>query len=209
MLDNVGAVTNADGMKQLAKNIARADKSNKLDIIFPNSGATKDVAGNIRDFGKILTRISNNIPKGDLVAAGILANVFNNVGRIAKMFVLGQLFTGKKAMKEIVEASKKLENTANPTAEQQRVFLTAVSNAFRPGQAITQSVEESVNDTSNQVRALAENAGVNKAVGDVVSQSTNQIQGIQTANPNTAVGSIDVTNPGTGAALGLSPAIKL
>jgi len=206
MLDNVGAVTNADGMKQLAKNIARADKSNKLDIIFPNSGATKDVAGNIRDFGKILTRISNNIPKGDLVAAGILANVFNNVGRIAKMFVLGQLFTGKKAMKEIVEASKKLEGTANPTAEQQRVFLTAVSNAFRPGQAITQSVEESVNDTSNQVRALAENAGVNKAVRDVVSQSTNQIQGIQTANPNTAVGSIDVTNPGTGAALGLSPA---
>ena len=81
-----------------------------------------------------------------------------------------------------------------------------MSNAFRPGQAITQSVEESVNDTSNQVRALAENAGVNKAVGDVVSQSTNQIQGIQTANPNTAVGSIDVTNPGTGAALGLSPA---
>jgi len=206
MLDNVGAVTNADGMKQLAKNIARADKSNKLDIIFPNSGATKDVAGNIRDFGKILTRISNNIPKGDLVAAGILANVFNNVGRIAKMFVLGQLFTGKKAMKEIIEASKKLEGTANPTAEQQRVFLTAVSNAFRPGQAITQSVEESVNDTSNQVRALAENAGVNKAVRDVVSQSTNQIQGIQTANPNTAVGSIDVTNPGTGAALGLSPA---
>ena len=36
MIDNVGAVTNADSMKQLAKNIARADKSNKLDIIFPN-----------------------------------------------------------------------------------------------------------------------------------------------------------------------------
>ena len=206
MLDNVGAVTNADGMKQLAKNIARADKSNKLDIIFPNSGATKDVAGNIRDFGKILTRISNNIPKGDLVAAGILANVFNNVGRIAKMFVLGQLFTGKKAMKEIVEASKKLEGTANPTAEQQRVFLTAVSNAFRPGQAITQSVEESVNDTSNQVRALAENAGVNKAISNVTNKTTNQIQGIKAANPNTSVGSIDVTSPGTGAALGLSPA---
>ena len=206
MLDNVGAVTNADGMKQLAKNIARADKSNKLDIIFPNSGATKDVAGNIRDFGKILTRISNNIPKGDLVAAGILANVFNNVGRIAKMFVLGQLFTGKKAMKEIVEASKKLDNTANPTAEQQRVFLSAVSNAFRPGQAITQSVEESVTDASDQLQSVAENAGVNQAVSNVSNNATSQIQGIQAANPNTSVGSIDVTSPGTGAALGLSPA---
>ena len=205
MLDNVGAVTNADGMKQLAKNIARADKSNKLDIIFPNTGDTAGVATNIRDFGKILTRISNNIPKGDVVAAGILANVFNNVGRIAKMFVLGQLFTGKKAMKEIVEASKKLEGTANPTAEQQRVFLTAVSNAFRPGQAITQSVEESVNDTSNQVRAVAENTGINQAVRNVGANTTNQLQGIQAVNPNTNVGKIDITQPGTGAALGLSP----
>ena len=206
MLDNVGAVTNADGMKQLAKNIARADKSNKLDIIFPNAGDTAGVATNIRDFGKILNKISNNIPKGDLVAAGILANVFNNVGRIAKMFVLGQLFTGKKAMKEIVEASKKLEGTANPTAEQQRVFLSAVSNAFRPGQAITQSVEESVTDASDQLQSVAENAGVNQAVSNVSNNATSQIQGIQAANPNTSVGSIDVTSPGTGAALGLSPA---
>ena len=40
MLDNIGAVTNADGMKALAKNIRTADKSNKLDIIFPNAGDT-------------------------------------------------------------------------------------------------------------------------------------------------------------------------
>lgn len=131
MIDNVGAVTNADSMKQLAKNIARADKSNKLDIIFPDIGETGQ-AKNIRNFGKILNRISSNIPKGDLVAQGILANIFNNLGRIAKMFVLGQLFTGKKAMKEIVEAAKKLDDTASPSAEQQRVFLDAVANAFRP-----------------------------------------------------------------------------
>ena len=206
MLDNVGAVTNADGMKQLAKNIARADKSNKLDIIFPNTGDTAGIATNIRDFGKILNKISTNIPKGDLVAAGILANVFNNVGRIAKMFVLGQLFTGKKAMKEIVEASKKLENTANPTAEQKRVFLTAVSNAFRPGQAITQSVQESVNEASDQISAVAENTGVTQAVKNIGANTTNQLKGIQAVNSNTNIGKIDVTNPGTGAALGLSPA---
>jgi len=205
MLDNVGAVTNADGMKQLAKNIARADKSNKLDIIFPNVDDTAGVATNIRDFGKILEKISSNIPKGDLVAAGILANVFNNVGRIAKMFVLGQLFTGRKAMKEIVEASKKLEGTASPTPEQQRVFLSAVANAFRPGQAITQTTQEGVRDTSNQVQALSESSGINQAIGNVVSNATNQMQGIQSVNPATNVGKIDVTQPGVGASLGLSP----
>ena len=205
MLDNIGAVTNADGMKQLAKNIRRADKSNKLDIVFPNAGDTKEIAGNIRDFGKILERISANIPKGDLVAAGILANVFNNVGRIAKMFVLGQLFTGKKAMKEIVEASKKLDGIQSPTVADQRAFLESVSNAFRPGQVITQSVEENVSEASDQIQSVAENTGINQAVRNVGANTTNQLQGIQAANPNTNVGKIDVTSPGTGAALGLSP----
>ena len=205
MLDNIGAVTNADGMKALAKNIRTADKSNKLDIIFPNAGDTAGVASNIRDFGKILEKISTNIPKGDLVAAGILANVFNNVGRIAKMFVLGQLFTGKKAMQEIVEASKKLDGIQNPSVAQQRAFLQSVSNAFRPGQAITQSVEENVNETSDQVKAVAENAGINQAIRNVGANTTNQLQGIQAVNPNTNVGKIDITQPGTGAALGLSP----
>ena len=205
MLDNIGAVTNADGMKALAKNIRTADKSNKLDIIFPNAGDTAGVASNIRDFGKILEKISTNIPKGDLVAAGILANVFNNVGRIAKMFVLGQLFTGKKAMQEIVEASKKLDGIQNPSVAEQRAFLQSVANAFRPGQAITQSVEENVNETSDQVKAVAENTGINQAVRNVGANTTNQLQGIQAVNPNTNVGKIDITQPGTGAALGLSP----
>ena len=205
MLDNIGAVTNADGMKQLAKNIGKADKSNKLDIVFPNVGDTAGVAQNIRDFGRIVEKISTNIPKGDLVAAGILANVFNNVGRIAKMFVLGQLFTGKKAMKEIVEASKKLEGTANPTAEQQRQFLTAVSNAFRPGQAITQSVEENVSDANEQLQAVSENAGINKAIKNVASNANNQMQGLKSVSPNSNIGKIDVTQPGVGAALGINP----
>ena len=205
MLDNIGAVTNADGMKQLARNIRRADKSNKLDIIFPNAGDTKDIAGNIRDFGKILEKISANIPKGDLVAAGILANVFNSVGRIAKMFVLGQLFTGRKAMKEIVEASKKLEKNASPTVADKRAFLESVSNAFRPGQVVTQSIQENVNEASDQVKAIAENTGINQAVRTVGANTTGQLRGIQAVNPNTNVGKIDITQPGTGAALGLSP----
>tara|TARA_R100000951_G_scaffold23264_1_gene19415 strand:+ start:2611 stop:5637 length:3027 start_codon:yes stop_codon:yes gene_type:complete len=205
MLDNIGAVTNADGMKQLAKNIGKADKSNKLDIVFPNVGDTAGVAQNIRDFGRIVEKISTNIPKGDLVAAGILANVFNNVGRIAKMFVLGQLFTGKKAMKEIVEASKKLEGTANPTAEQQRQFLTAVSNAFRPGQAITQSVEENVSDANSQLQSISENAGINKAIKNVASNANNQMQGLKSVNTNSNIGKIDITQPGVGAALGINP----
>jgi hypothetical protein len=121
------------------------------------------------------------------------------------MFVLGQLFTGKKAMQEIAEAAKKLDGIQNPSVAEQRAFLQSVSNAFRPGQAITQSVEENVNETSDQVKAVAENTGINQAVRNVGANTTNQLQGIQAVNPNTNVGKIDITQPGTGAALGLSP----
>ena len=205
MLDNIGAVSNADSMKQLARNIARADKSNKLDIIFPNVGDTKDVAGNIRDFGKIIDRLATGIPKGDLVAAGILANVFNNIGRIAKMFVFGQFFTGRRAMKEVVEAAKKLENNPNPSVAEQRSFLQSVSNAFRPGQAVAQTVEEGVSDTSDQIQSLVENANLPTAVNQGIGQMTNPITNVNPPESNTEVGSIDVTDPAVAATLGLSP----
>ena len=205
MLDNIGAVSNADSMKQLARNIARADKSNKLDIIFPNVGDTKDVAGNIRDFGKIIDRLATGNPKGDLVAAGILANVFNNIGRIAKMFVFGQFFTGRRAMKEVVEAAKKLENNPNPSVAEQRSFLQSVSNAFRPGQAVAQTVEEGVSDTSDQIQSLVENANLPTAVNQGIGQMTNPITNVNPPESNTEVGSIDVTDPAVAATLGLSP----
>ena len=87
----------------------------------------------------------------------------------------------------------------------QRAFLESVSNAFRPGQVITQSVEENVSEASDQIQSVAENTGINQAVRNVGANTTNQLQGIQAVNPNTNVGKIDVTSPGTGAALGLSP----
>ena len=65
-----------------------------------------------------------------------------------------------------------------------------------PGQATTQTIQEGVRDTSNQLQALSESTGINQAVGNIVGQTTNQIRNVQPVNPNTAVGSIDVTSRG-------------
>ena len=70
---------------------------------------------------------------------------------------------------------------------------------------LTQSIEENVSDASDQIQSVAENTGINQAVRNVGANTTNQLKGIQAVNPNTNVGKIDVTSPGTGAALGLSP----
>ena len=204
MVDGVGAATNADSMKKLAKNILKQDKNKKLDIIFPNEGVTKGTAENIREFGQILNKISSNIPKGDLVAAGILANIFNNVGRIAKMFAVGQLFTGKKAIKQISDAAKKLDGV-DVTPEQQRVFLESVSNAFRPGQIVAGSVEEGISDVKKQTQAVAENSGIKNVVSQLGSNIQNIKQNITPPSSFSNIGTIDVTQPGVGAALGINP----
>ena len=204
MVDGVGAATNADSMKKLAKNILKQDKNKKLDVIFPDEGVTAGTAENIREFGQILNKISSNIPKGDLVAAGILANIFNNVGRIAKMFAVGQLFTGKKAIKQISDAAKKLDGV-DVTPEQQRVFLEAVSNAFRPGQIVTASVEEGMSDVNRQVRAVAKNSGINNVVSQLQNNVQNVKQNVTPPSTSSNIGNIDITQPGVGAALGINP----
>ena len=206
MVDGVGAATNADSMKKLATNILKQDKNKKLDVIFPNEGVTAGTAENIREFGQILNKISSNIPKGDLVAAGILANVFNNVGRIAKMFAVGQLFTGKKAIKQISDAAKKLDGK-DPTPQQQRLFLEAVSDAFSSALPQTASglIEEGISDTKKQLQAVAKNSGINNVTSQLTNNMQNSIKSIQPPASNTSIGGIDITQPGVGASLGINP----
>jgi hypothetical protein len=121
------------------------------------------------------------------------------------MFVFGQFFTGRRAMKEVVEAAKKLEKNPNPSVAEQRSFLQSVSNAFRPGQAVAQTVEEGVSDTSDQIQSLVENANLPTTVNQGIGQITNPITNVTPAEVNTEVGNIDVTDPAVAATLGLSP----
>jgi len=80
-----------------------------------------------------------------------------------------------------------------------------VTDYFRVGQGVTQSMQEGVRDAESQLTALAKNTGVTQAVNRGLGQITNPVRNVAPPAANTAVGNIDVTDPGVASVLGLNP----
>ena len=197
MLQDVGATTNAKQMKELALRIEKADKNKKLNVIFGD-----DTGEQIRKFGKFVELASKNTSDSSLVAGGITASFFNNIGKILRITAIGQIFTGKRAIDDIIKAGKEA-STGGEAAK--RKFADMVTDYFRVGQGVTQSMQEGVRDAESQLTALAKNTGVTQAVNRGLGQITNPIRNVAPPAANTAVGNIDVTDPGVASVLGLNP----
>ena len=197
MLQDVGATTSAKQMKELAGRIAKADQNKKLNIIFGN-----ETGEQIRKFGKFVEFASKDTTDSSLVAGGITASFFNNIGKILRITAIGQIFTGKRAIDDIIKAGKEA-STGGEAAK--RKFADMVTDYFRVGQGVTQSMQEGVRDTENQLKALAENTGATRAVTQGLGQITSPITNVTPPATNTEVGSIDVTDPGVASVLGLNP----
>ena len=197
MLQDVGATTNAKQMKDLALRIEKADKNKKLDVIFG-----QDTGSQIRKFGKFVDLASKNTSDSSLVAGGITASFFNNIGKILRITAIGQIFTGKRAIDDIIKAGKEA-STGGEAAK--RKFADMVTDYFRVGQGVTQSMQEGTREAESQLKALAENTGVTQAVNQGIGQITNPVGNVAPPAANTNLGNIDVTDPGTAAVLGLNP----
>ena len=65
--------------------------------------------------------------------------------------------------------------------------------------------QEGVEDTNQQLRAIAENTGVTQAVNRGIGEVTNPIRNVAPPVANTNIGNIDVTDPGVASVLGLNP----
>ena len=76
---------------------------------------------------------------------------------------------------------------------------------LRAGQGVTQLTQEGVEDTNQQLRALAQNTGATQALNTGIGQITNPVRNVAPPAANTNLGNIDITDPGTAAVLGLNP----
>ena len=74
-------LTDKSAFKLLAKRFESAKKTGTLDELF---GA--DQAKDIYKFGRIMNVLGKSAQGGDLVAANIAANPFQNIGRIGRFF---------------------------------------------------------------------------------------------------------------------------
>ena len=197
MLQDVGATTSAKEMKELAARIAKADKNQKLNVIFGN-----ETGQTIRKFGKFVEFASKDTTDSSLVAGGITASFFNNIGKILRITLIGQFFTGKKAIDDIIKAGNALRGGGE---EAKRKFTDTIRDVLRAGQGVTQLTQEGVEDTNQQLKALAQNTGVTQAVNRGIGQVTNPIRNVAPPVANTNIGNIDVTDPGVASVLGLNP----
>ena len=156
----------------------------------------------IRKFGKFVEFASKDTTDSSLVAGGITASFFNNIGKILRITLIGQFFTGKKAIDDIIKAGNALKGGGE---EAKRKFTATIRDVLRAGQGVTQLTQEGVEDTNQQLRALAQNTGATQALNTGIGQITNPVRNVAPPAANTNLGNIDITDPGTAAVLGLDP----
>ena len=189
MLDGVGVTLNAKTMNQLGDRILKADgkSGGKLATIFG-----KDRAEGMKDFAKVIKLIASDTPAGDLVAGNIATNFMNNIGKIARITILGQMLSGKRAQQQIKDAYRA---TKGLEPEKRAGILGSVLNGLLR-QAATQQTQEVRDETESQVRAMIKNSPqVQKQAQNISNQLSNLQQTASQPSPASSLSQVNVGQP--------------
>ncbi len=146
-------LSNPAQFKLFGQRLQNEHKTGKLGVIFG-----KEMANDMNEFGKVLVFNSKAIEGGDLVAANIAAKPIENVGKIFKFATLGLLFRQAPQYKSIVNQYKALSKNAGPKRKAEILGnILASALASTASQLPVQSIQEGVQETKQQVEALAQN----------------------------------------------------
>jgi len=136
-------LTNKDSFKLLAKRFDAAKKTGTLDELF---GA--DQAKDIYKFGRIMSVLGKSAQGGDLVAANIAANPFQNIGRIGRFFLIGKVLSNEAMYKSFAaKYGKEAAKVKTPEGKMQ-VFLNVMNQTIKSFAKQT-GARESVNTVSS------------------------------------------------------------
>lgn len=146
-------LTNPSQFKLFGKRLQDEYKTGKLDSIFG-----KEMAKDMNDFGRVMVFNSKAAEGGDLVAANVAAKPLENLGTIARLFVVGRLFSSAPQYRSILSQYKKMTGNADAKTKAE-IFGTLLANAFASlsTQAPAQLIDEGVEEAKQQVTALAQN----------------------------------------------------
>ena len=136
-------------------------KTGKLDTIFG-----KEMAKDMNDFGRVMVFNSKAVEGGDLVAANIAAKPLENLGTIARLFVVGRLFSSAPHYNSVLKQYRRMSQGKDVRTKAE-ILGTLLSDAFGSfiSQAPPQLIQEGTQETKKQVEALASNV-----IGDRVPQ---------------------------------------
>ena len=114
-----------------------------------------EMSKDMLEFGRIMKLLGESAPGGDLVAANIAASPLENLGTIAKLSVIGSMFSSgpfyKSFLKKFKDASK-----GTDTKTKGQIAGELISEAIQSSmkQGIVQTADESITSAANQGQAL-------------------------------------------------------
>ena len=177
MFDGMGATVNAKTLSDMAKTVKKFDGDfKKLNIVFG-----EEAAQGMRDFGKVLEFISKDVGNSDLVANSITANFMGAIGKIARIGIIGQLFTNRKAIQQI----KDLDSATKGLSKQKRGELMASAIGAFVRQFAAQATDSGLESAADQASSFVKNTidetiqsqnNLNQSVSDLSNQVNQPIE---------------------------------
>ena len=146
-------LTNKDSFKLLAKRFENAKKTGTLDELFG-----PEQAKDIYKFGRIMSVLGKSAQGGDLVAANIAANPFQNIGKIGRIFVIGKVLSNGAMYKSFAaKYGKEAAKVKTPEGRMQ-VFLDVMNQTAQSfaKQNLSRSVVGGTSDAKEESRDVLE-----------------------------------------------------
>lgn len=188
LIADFGETLTTDG-KQLgafAKRLLEADKGGKLSVIFGDTMG-KDMA----KFARILDFNARTAAGGDLVAANIAASPLENLGKLAKLSILGKVLQFGPYYKQITDDYAKLSQGLAPK-EKSRLLGRLIS------QGLVQQSQEGLQEAESQAKAVMDSSGISQQISQIQ-------QNIPNPNNYSSLGQAAVVPPTASASIPQQP----
>ena len=117
-----------------------------------------DTAADMKQFGKIMKLLGESASGGDLVAANIAANPLENLGTIARLSVVGKVFSSGPFYNSFLKKYK-AQGAGADLRTRRQIAGELMADAFRGVivQGIPQTIDEGITTATNQATALLGN----------------------------------------------------
>jgi|14BtaG_2_1085337.scaffolds.fasta_scaffold01233_9 hypothetical protein len=117
-----------------------------------------DTAADMKQFGKIMKLLGESASGGDLVAANIAANPLENLGTVARLSVVGRVFSSGPFYNSFLKKYK-AQGAGADLRTRRQIAGELMADAFRGVivQGIPQTIDEGITTATNQATALLGN----------------------------------------------------
>ena len=161
-----------------------------------------EMSKDMLEFGRIMKLLGESAPGGDLVAANIAASPLENLGAIARLSVIGSMFSSGPFYKTFLKKFKDASKGADIKTKGQ-IAGELISDAVKSsmGQGIVQTADESIDSAVDQGQAIIQSNMQPKRSSTPVPQVTPPLSQLPPVKTQTSLRDRARENPAVAASL--------